>query len=109
MICSKSNLLASWTHWNATILFPLRGYWRESYWGSGIYCITHWSPCHPELWSHDPREASSFVSISILNLWHMHLELWIGIVIIFNLNKYMQVNESSFFMYWDKKTMRKKR
>lgn len=39
----------------------------------------------------------------------MHLELWIGIVIIFNLNKYMQVNESSFFMYWDKKTMRKKR
>lgn len=104
-ICLKPDLLACWTDWNATLLFPLLGYWRERYWGSDIYCITCWVPASLK---YDPTILGiPFVSISILNLWHMHLELWIGTVIIFNLNKQMQVNKSFFFMDWEKKNSEK--
>lgn len=75
---------------------------REMFWGTGIYCIIYWAPCQPKVWSYDPRQTFLFVSISILNLWHKQLKLWIGTVIIFNLEKKCKLMSLSFLCVGEK-------
>jgi len=85
LIYPKTDLLASWTHWNVTLLLPLPGYWRERYWGRGIYCIAYWVPASL---SYDPVILGSQIPYIIpfwfwlygMCIWSSGLVLWLFLI-----------------------------